>query len=71
MAYATETRTAAFGLTAVVGNITAQVSEFFAKRKVYANTINELEALNDRELADLGIARSMIKRVAIEAAYGA
>ncbi len=71
MAYATETRTAAFGLTAVAGNIAAQVSDFFAKRKVYTTTLRELESLDDRELADLGIARTMIKRVATEAAYGA
>lgn len=38
--------------------------------KVYRNTCNELNALTDRELSDLGINRSMIQSIATEAAYG-
>jgi uncharacterized protein YjiS (DUF1127 family) len=40
-----------------------------AKRKVYRATFNELVRLSDRELRDLGIPRSNIKRLAMEAAY--
>ncbi|MGC1496705.1 MAG: DUF1127 domain-containing protein [Sulfitobacter sp.] len=40
-----------------------------AKRKIYRDTHNELSALTDRDLNDLGISRSNIKRLAMEAAY--
>ena len=41
-----------------------------AKRKVYRTTLAELEVLSTRDLADLGIARSSIRAIAYEAAYG-
>ncbi|MBV1927177.1 MAG: DUF1127 domain-containing protein [Rhodobacteraceae bacterium] len=41
-----------------------------AKRKVFRATYHELSALSDRDLRDLGIPRSTIKRLAMEAAYG-
>jgi len=40
-----------------------------ARRKIYRATFNELVRLSDRELRDLGIPRSNIKRLAMEAAY--
>lgn len=40
------------------------------RRKVFRETLSELKALSSRDLADLGINRSMITRVAAEAAYG-
>lgn len=39
------------------------------RSRVYMRTYNELSALSTRELADLGISRSMISRLAYEAAY--
>lgn len=36
---------------------------------VYRTTLSELEELTDRDLADLGLNRSLIKSVAYEAAY--
>jgi uncharacterized protein YjiS (DUF1127 family) len=39
-------------------------------RRVYWQTVAELRALSDRELADLGIARAAIPGIAHEAAYG-
>ncbi|MCO6381423.1 DUF1127 domain-containing protein [Oceanicola sp. 502str15] len=42
-----------------------------AKRRVYRQTLRELQALSNRDLADLGIAPSMIRSVAFQAAYGA
>ena len=41
-----------------------------AKRRVYRATYYELSVLSDRDLTDLGIPRSSIKRLAMEAAYG-
>jgi uncharacterized protein YjiS (DUF1127 family) len=40
-----------------------------ARRKVYRATFIELVGLSDRELSDLGISRSGIRRLAMEAAY--
>lgn len=42
----------------------------WARYRVYRRTLSELNALSGRELDDLGIARSMITRLALEAAYG-
>lgn len=43
----------------------------FQSYRVYRHTLSELSALSDRELADLGLHRSMLKRVAYQAAYEA
>lgn len=48
----------------VVGRLRAT----FARRRVYNRTYAELSALTTRELDDLGISRSMISRLAQEAA---
>ncbi|MGJ5619408.1 DUF1127 domain-containing protein [Sulfitobacter sp. MF3-043] len=37
-----------------------------ARRARYRETYSELSALSDRDLADIGIARSFIRRLAIE-----
>ena len=42
----------------------------YAKWRVYRNTVSELSALSNRELADLGLSRAMISSIAHEAAYG-
>ena len=47
-----------------------QMRKAQAKRKVYRATYHELSSLSDRDLRDLGIPRSNIKRLALEAAYG-
>ncbi|WP_299611946.1 DUF1127 domain-containing protein [uncultured Tateyamaria sp.] len=41
-----------------------------AKQRIYRSTFNELNVLSNRELADLGLHRSELKRVAWESAYG-
>lgn len=38
------------------------------RRKVFRNTLSEMSALNNRELADLGLSRSELRRVAFQAA---
>lgn len=39
------------------------------KRRVFNKTVKELSQLSDRELADLGLRRTMIKQVAMEPYY--
>ena len=55
----------------------ATLAQFFetaaarhASRRVYKTTLIELSSLSNRELADLGMHRSELKRVAWEPAYG-
>ncbi|MEX0367928.1 MAG: DUF1127 domain-containing protein [Ruegeria sp.] len=43
-------------------------AERHAKRRVFRATFDELNALSNRELADLGLHRSELKRVAWESA---
>lgn len=46
-----------------------ELSARFARFRLYRRTVNELSSLTARELADLGLHRSMIKRIAYQAAY--
>ncbi|MFN3292024.1 MAG: DUF1127 domain-containing protein [Gemmobacter sp.] len=48
----------------------ARLREALHRRQVYRRTLRELNGLTTRELADLGLTRSMVTRVALEAAYG-
>ena len=47
-----------------------RIQDALVRRKVYHATYYELSILTDRDLADLGIPRSDIRRLALEAAYG-
>ncbi|MEM6595637.1 MAG: DUF1127 domain-containing protein [Pseudomonadota bacterium] len=66
MAYANTTTNTIFDR---VRAIFADLTERAARAKVYRTTLGELKELSNRELADLGIHRSEIKRIAYEAAY--
>ncbi|MFC3166702.1 DUF1127 domain-containing protein [Paracoccus fontiphilus] len=48
-----------------------RLQEHRARRAIYRQTVRELNALTERDLADLGINRAMITRLAYEAAWGA
>jgi len=48
----------------------AQMALARTRRKLYRATCHELSALTDRDLKDLGISRSSIKAIALEAANG-
>ncbi len=70
MAYASAHQTRASGLFGQVADAIASLRTAWARSRVYVRTYNELNALTSRELADLGISRSMVTRLAYEAAYG-
>jgi len=70
MAYATDIRTVHLGLRDRVSAIMKSFAEAREQRKVYIRTLNELNALNNRDLADLGISAAQIPFIAREAAYG-
>ncbi|MFT3689294.1 DUF1127 domain-containing protein [Paenirhodobacter sp.] len=66
MAIASDIHEHHFGLA----HLFAGFREALARRRVFRETVRELRGLTGRELADLGLNRSMIKSVAFEAAYG-
>jgi uncharacterized protein YjiS (DUF1127 family) len=70
MAYANNSRAAAFGLADRFASFVASMKISAAKRNTYEKTVRELNALTDRELTDLGISRLSIEDVARVAAYG-
>lgn len=61
---------AATGLRGRLLNAIQRMQESRARRAVYRQTLRELNALTNRDLEDLGISRSMVTRLAHEAAYG-
>ncbi len=70
MTFITDTRTGGMNLSTRFAALRADFAAARAQRKIYKTTLNELEMLSNRDLNDLGIARSMIQSVAMEAAYG-
>lgn len=73
MAYASThvTVSNASGLVGRVQDMIAALRDSWNRSRVYTRTYNELSMLSTRELNDIGISRSMITRLAHEAAYGA
>lgn len=67
MTYANDIRTNDSILNGA-GAFFQRINEARARYVVYNRTRNELGALSDRELADLGIYRGDIRRIAKEAA---
>lgn len=70
MAYITGNRTATAPLSERLSALRTQMVASYNNWRVYRNTLNELQDLSMREMADLGINPSMVKRIALEAAYG-
>lgn len=70
MAYVTSHRSASFRLSDVVAQVMGRLTDAIQRRKVYAETLAELSALSDRDLADLGVSRFNIEDIARAAAYG-
>ena len=60
--------------TGLMDRLNALIADYRAKaarRKIYRDTLRELNSLGDRELNDLGLNKSEIRRVAYQAAYEA
>lgn len=70
MAYVNATRIADWGIAHLIGSLMTKLNDQRRRNRVYRQTVRELNALNDRDLADLGIARSTIRSIAMQAAYG-
>lgn len=70
MAFATEIHALNGDITHRIAAAYKSAATRFACYRVYLNTVSELSELSARELNDLGLSRSMIKRTAIELAYG-
>lgn len=70
MAYATDINTnAQAGLGARFNAVLTALRARAARRRIFNETYSELSQLSNRELADLGLARAEIRRVAYQAAY--
>ncbi len=70
MAHATNIHLGQLSLADRAAALVAAIREAVQRRRVYRQTLRELGALSTRELNDLGISRSMITRIALEAAQG-
>ena len=69
MAFLTDTFSAPISVGEKFAATWAHLVEARAKRAVYTQTMRELGGLSNRELSDLGIHRSNIRRIAYESAY--
>ncbi len=69
MADITNTQNAQAGLFHRVAVAIADLKSRYSQYRVYRTTLNELRSLTGRELADLGLHHSEIRRVAYHAAY--
>lgn len=69
MAFASTYTTAQQGAADRLAAFGATLLERFHKARTYRKTLNELNGLPDATLADMGLHRSMIRRVAYQAVY--
>jgi uncharacterized protein YjiS (DUF1127 family) len=70
MAYVNSSRTLNISFADRLGNIAKSVKLALHRRRLFNQTVRELNALSERELTDLGIHASMIREIATTAAYG-
>lgn len=71
MALATDYIAAKVGFAQRLRDIFTDLADRLARRRVMRQTIAELQVLSDRELADLGLRRAEIRRIAYQAAQEA
>lgn len=70
MAFANTTRAARPAFGDRIATWLDSLRTAMARRAIYRQTVRELRALSDKELTDLGLDRTMITRMALEAAHG-
>ena len=70
MAFVTEVSLRNITLTDRAIALWGTIKDNLVKRRAYRRTVNELCALSSAELNDLGLNRSMIRRIAYETTYG-
>lgn len=70
MAFVSDIHLSDGGLKKAVAQKAQEAANAWKKWRLYRRTRAELASLSDRELADIGLNRSMISSVAYEAAYG-
>jgi len=70
MAYSNTQTVAGFQVGGWMGDVLAKWNVARERRAVYLQTLNELSAMSDRDLADINVARVSIEDIAHEAAYG-
>lgn len=63
-------RAAETGLVSKLQAIKADLSQRYARYRVFRDTVNDLAILPNSVLADMGLNRSQIRSVAYEYAYG-
>jgi uncharacterized protein YjiS (DUF1127 family) len=68
MAFITGNAAPSFGFAQRFSGLVDRIREARKAREVYLQTYQELSALTDRDLADLGISRASIASIAREAA---
>ncbi|MBI1171856.1 DUF1127 domain-containing protein [bacterium] len=71
MAYVNSSRSAQVSFSDRFAAVVKVVFGLVERRRVYNQTLYELQSLSDRDLADLGLNRTNIAEVAREAAYKA
>lgn len=64
------TQSALGALAGRIGAALHELQDMIGRYRVFRQTYDELSALSDRQLADLGLHRSMITRIAMDAAQG-
>ncbi|SHJ03533.1 Uncharacterized conserved protein YjiS, DUF1127 family [Shimia gijangensis] len=69
MAYASTYTTAQQGTADRLVGFASNLVERFKKARAFRKTMNELYGLTNAQLADMGLNRSMIRRVAYQAVY--
>ena len=70
MAYSTLTTAPTSSLLSRVGSAFDAMATRYKQYRMYRETFDGLSALSNRDLADLGLSRSDIKRIAMESARG-
>lgn len=71
MAYLTTQTTTQNSFTARLSAAFDTVATYFKQRRLYRETFDGLNALTNRELADLGLTRSELRTVALESSRNA